>query len=75
MLLELRKQLINNSVFPTWDCAASFNNNNMLTENTKMIRKLNESNLAIAEALYIKTNVPAMNTDSNGFVRTITLFG
>ena len=28
VLVGLRKQLINNFVFPTWACAAGFNNNN-----------------------------------------------
>ena len=29
VLMGLRKQFINNSVFPTWTCVAGFNNNNM----------------------------------------------
>ena len=28
VLVGLRKQFINNFVFPTWACAAGFNNNN-----------------------------------------------
>ena len=27
VLVELRKQFMNNFVFPTWSCAAGFNNN------------------------------------------------
>ena len=30
VLVGLRKQFINNFVFPTWACAASFNNNNIV---------------------------------------------
>ena len=34
--MGLRKQFIDNFVFPTWDCAADFNNNNN-NNNYKMV--------------------------------------
>ena len=33
VLMGLRKQFVNNFVFPTWACAAGFNNNNFVTCN------------------------------------------
>ena len=33
VLVGLRKQFINNFVFPTWACAAGFNNNNDYNNN------------------------------------------
>ena len=39
VLVGLRKQFINNIVFPTWACAAGFNNNNN-NNNVYLERKL-----------------------------------
>ena len=36
--MGLRKQFINNFVFPTWACAAGFNTNNKNVEYSKAIR-------------------------------------
>ena len=37
VLVGLGKQFINNFVFPIWDCAADFNNNNINKNNNTII--------------------------------------
>ena len=53
MLAGLRKQFINNFVYPTWACAAGFNNNNnfyvgrYFEPNFKFIRNLDVNYLLV----------------------------
>ena len=37
-LLGLRKQFIQNIVFPSWACAAGFNNNNNLLKSNSLVK-------------------------------------